>query len=221
MRKFIKNTLFIFIIFMWIFYFSDIFLLRGVCISNNKKIIKKYPPIKTTRNITFYNNRNDSDFLTNYKTTNLNKFSFFHNNFYINSQSNFIKYQELTNEENLFLNLVNNYRKQNNLNTLVLNNELSNIANIKALDIKNNYNLKNNSQTLETLENILDSYNINYTSAKQNIITSKKIISAFETLSSSPSHNSILLTHTHVYTGLSIIDSTTFGKIIVQIFIQK
>lgn len=221
MKKFIKNTLFIFITFMWIFYFSDIFLLRGICITKNKKTIEKNNHIKTPKFYSSYNNRNDSYFLTDYKTSNLNRFSFFHNNIYINSQANFIKYPELTNEENLFLNLINNYRKQNNLSTLILNDELSNIANIKALDIKNNINLNNTSQTLGTLENILDSYNIKYQSAKQNIITSKKIISAFETLSSSPSHNSLLLTHTHVYTGLSIIDSTTFGKIIVQIFIQK
>lgn len=221
MRKIIKNTLFIFIIFMWIFYFSDIFLLRGICITKNKKTIEKYNLIKIPKFYSSYNNRNNSYFLTNYKSANLNNFSFFHNNFYINSQVNFTKYPELTNEENLFLNLVNNYRKQKNLNTLILDNELSNIANIKALDIKNNNDLENSSQILGNLENILNSYNINYISAKQNIITSKKIISAFETLLSSPSHNSLLLTHTHVYTGLSIIDSTTFGKIIVQIFIQK
>ena len=103
MRKIIKNTLFIFIIFMWIFYFSDFFLLRGICVTKNKKTIEKYNHIKNPKFYSSYNNRNDSDFLTNYKSANLNNFSFFHNNFYINSQVNFTKYPELTNEENLFL----------------------------------------------------------------------------------------------------------------------
>lgn len=221
MSEFIKKLMLSLFFTLWIIYFSNIFLLRAESISSLSD-----NPIKNTsknmiHNLMFCNTNNDSYFNRLTLTQNLDIKNCFHNIIENNSQENNIYYPNITLEENEFLNLINNYRYKYNLNSFILNDDLSNIANIKALDIKENKDLNHTSQTLGSLSNLLDKYNILYSSCYQNILTTKDIKSGFNTLKSSSNHNKLLLTSTHIYTGLSIIDSTTYGKIIVQIFIEK
>ena len=225
MVNFIRKTLLIFIFLMWIIYFSDIFSLRGICISKYEKNNNKNNQKNMEHNILFCNNENNSEFGSTIYTNNFNIINSFHNTILNNSQQNnkyiYKFYPDITIEENEFINLVNHYRFKNNLPSLLLESTLSNIANLKAIDIKETKHLSNTSQTYGSLRDFLNKYDTEYSSCNQIILTNKDIISGFNKLVSSKEHNELLLTNKKIYTGISIIDSTTFGKIIVQVFVEK
>ena len=225
MANFIKKILFIFIFLMWIIYFSNIFSPRGFCVSENTKNRIKNITKNTKHNVFFCNNENDSEFDSTIYTNNFNIINSFHNTILTNSQQKnkyiYKFYPDITIEENEFINLVNHYRFKNNLPSLLLESDLSNIANLKTIDIKETKHLSNTSQTYGSLGDFLNKYDIKYSSCSQIILTNKDIISGFNKLVSSKEHNELLLTNKKIYTGISIIDSTTYGKIIVQIFVEK
>ena len=226
MSELLKKLLLTFIFTMWIFYFLDIFSPRGICITKHSIYFEKNSTKNKQHNIIFCNNKTHSYFYKNKNSKLHNQFSKIHIPIPTNSQvksSNFKPtfYENLTYDENTFLNKINEYRFQNNLPNLILDLELYNIATIKSLDLKSSKNFSHISKNFGKLNDLLNKYHIPYSSSKENIISASNLNVALKKLINSKNHNELILTKENIYTGLSIIDSPIYGKIIVQIFIKK
>lgn len=127
----------------------------------------------------------------------------------------------LTEDENYLLNLINKERNKYNLNELKIDNELQNIARLKAEDlVKNNY-FSHTSQTYGTPFDMLKTYNISYKTASENIAGNPDLDNALQTWLSSESHKSNILSNNYNYTGIAVVDSIAYGNIIVQFFIGR
>ena len=127
----------------------------------------------------------------------------------------------LSSEEQELLNLINNERKANNLQEYQIDEELQNVAKLKAEDIvKNNY-FSHISPTYGTPYEMLKSYNIPYKTGSENIAGNSNVKSAFESLMGSESHKNNILSNEYNYTGIAVVDSIAYGKIIVEFFIGR
>ena len=127
----------------------------------------------------------------------------------------------LSNEEQELLNLINNERKANNLQEYQIDETLQNVAKLKAEDIvKNNY-FSHISPTFGTPYEMLKSYNIPYKTGSENIAGNSNVKSAFESFMKSESHKNNILSNEYNYTGIAVVDSIAYGKIIVEFFIGR
>ena len=68
---------------------------------------------------------------------------------------------------------------------------------------------------------MLNSNNITYTKASENIAKSSDANKAIETLMKSNSHKENILNNDFNYTGIAVQNSPLYGKIFVEIFISK
>ena len=127
----------------------------------------------------------------------------------------------LSSDEQDLLNLINDERKKNNLNEFKIDEELQNVAKLKAEDlVKNNY-FSHNSPTYGSPYEMLKEYNISYKTGSENIAGNKDINSAFESFMNSETHKNNILSHEYHYTGIAVVDSIAYGKIIVEFFIGR
>lgn len=126
-----------------------------------------------------------------------------------------------TAEEQEFINLINNEREKNNLPLLEIDEDLQNVARLKAEDlVKNNY-FSHTSPTFGTLYEMLDDNGIKYKTASENIAGNSSICGAVTALMNSEAHKKNILSNEFNYTGISVVNSPTYGKILVQLFIGK
>lgn len=126
-----------------------------------------------------------------------------------------------TDDEKEFINLINAERKKYNLSDLEIDEDLQNVARLKADDlVKNNY-FSHTSPTYGTLYAMLDSNNIKYKTASENIAGNSSITGAVDALMASESHKNNILSNAFNYTGIAVVNSPTYGKILVQLFIGK
>ena len=127
----------------------------------------------------------------------------------------------LTADENKLLSLINEERKKNNLPNLEIDKDLQNVAKLKADDlVKNNY-FSHISPTYGTPFEMLKSNNISYKTASENIAGNSDITSAVNSWLSSESHKNNILSRDYNYTGIAVVDSIAYGKIIVELFIGR
>jgi len=124
----------------------------------------------------------------------------------------------LSQDEQIFLNLINNKRIENNLPEFKIDKELLNIARLKAQDIVDNKYFSHTSPTYGTLFEMLQNNNISYNKASENIARNLNADSAIESLLNSESHKNNILSHDFNYTGIAVVNSIEWGKIFVQIF---
>lgn len=125
----------------------------------------------------------------------------------------------LTSDEDTLFNMINKEREKNNLPDLAIDENLQNVARLKAMDIvKNNY-FSHISPTYGTPFEMLKSNNINYKTASENIAGNPDISSALTSWMNSDSHKNNILSKDYNYTGLAVVDSIAYGKIIVELFI--
>lgn len=127
----------------------------------------------------------------------------------------------ITTDEELVLELINTEREKNNLSKFKIDNELQNIARLKAEDIvKYNY-FSHISPTYGTPFEMLKSYNIQYKIASENIAGNASLEKAVSSWMNSESHKENILSNLYNYTGIAVVDSIAYGKIIVELFIGK
>lgn len=131
------------------------------------------------------------------------------------SQSN------LTQDEYELLSLINTERKKNNLSALEIDEDLQNIARLKAQDLVDKNYFSHISPTYGTPFEMLKSNKISYKTASENIAGNPSISGAFESWMNSDSHKSNILSNDYNYTGLAVVDSISYGKIIVELFIGR
>ena len=130
-------------------------------------------------------------------------------------------YSSLTQEESSLLSLINQERQKNNLPTLEIDENLQNVARLKAQDIVDNNYFSHISPTYGSPFEMLKSYNISYKTASENIAGNSDISKALDSWLNSESHKKNILSNIYNYTGIAVVDSIAYGKIIVELFIGK
>ena len=126
----------------------------------------------------------------------------------------------LTSEEQEVLNLINEYRRENGLNELKPANRLQDVADLKANDLVENNYFSHVSENLGTPFEMLESNNIQYTVAGENLAGNVNSSKAVEAWINSPTHKANILDEEFKYTGISVVESPVYGKVFVQIFVD-
>lgn len=127
----------------------------------------------------------------------------------------------LSTDEEYLLNLINQEREKNNLVKFQIDEDLQNVARLKAKDLVNNNYFSHISPTYGTPFEMLKSYEIKYKTASENIAGNSSLDSALQSWLNSDSHKNNILSNEYNYTGIGVVDSIAYGKIIVQLFIGK
>lgn len=125
----------------------------------------------------------------------------------------------LTDEEQKTLDLINAYRKENGLDELKSSHKIQEIARLKAEDIVENEYFSHTSENLGTPFQMLETNNIKYISAGENLAGNTTPQRAVESWINSPSHKDNILDEDFEYTGVCVINSPVYGKVFVQLFI--
>ncbi len=127
----------------------------------------------------------------------------------------------LTADEQEVFNLINNKRVAAGLAPLEVNIELQNVARIKAKDMVDNAYFSHTSPTYGTPFEMIKNFGITYKAAGENIAGNSSNSGAVEAWMSSEGHRANILSNSFNYTGIGVVNSPTYGKIYVQMFIGK
>ena len=128
---------------------------------------------------------------------------------------------ELTQEELEVFNLINAKRTANGLTSLKIDDEVQNIARIKAKDMVNNNYFSHTSPTYGSPFDMMKSFGISYKTAGENIAGNSTNTGAVEAWMNSSGHRANILNSSFNYTGIGVVSSPKYGKIYVQMFIGK
>jgi len=137
------------------------------------------------------------------------------------SNGEYIDHLELTQEELEFLNLINANRKNCGLSDLKIDNTVQNIARLKAQDLERNDYFAHQSPSYGTIQDMLISFGVSYDMAQENIAGNQNLAGAVEAWMNSESHKTNILNAEFNYTGVAIVESRTYGKIFVEVFVKK
>lgn len=135
--------------------------------------------------------------------------------------TSFNKETGLTTDEQDVLDLINETRKENGLAQLKIDEELQNIARVKARDIVDNNYFSHNSSIYGTPFDMIKKFGINYKIAGENIAGSPSNEAAVDSWMDSKGHKTNILNDGFSYTGIGVVKSAKYGKIYVQMFIDK
>lgn len=128
---------------------------------------------------------------------------------------------DLTSDELEVFNLINAKRTANGLSPLNIDNELQNVARVKAKDMVDNNYFSHNSPTYGTPFNMMKNFGISYKTAGENIAGNSSNQGAVEAWMNSEGHRANILNSSYNYTGVAVVKSAKYGKIYVQMFIGK
>ena len=126
---------------------------------------------------------------------------------------------EMSTDARKTLDLINEYRNQNGLESLKPYSELQKVAEIKAEDLELNNYFEHNSENLGTPFEMLHANSVDYRIAGENLAGNTTPERAVEAWINSPTHRDNILEERFEYTGIYVIDSEVYGKIFVQLFI--
>lgn len=127
----------------------------------------------------------------------------------------------VTNEEEELLKLINEQRAAYGLSALKIDGELQRVAKIKAQDLVDNNYFSHNSPTYGSPFDMMKSFGITYKAAGENIAGNSTLKGAVTAWMNSQGHRENILSNAYNYTGIGIVESKTYGKILVQMFIGK
>lgn len=128
---------------------------------------------------------------------------------------------DLSENEKKLLSLINDERKKNNLPELIIDENLQNVARLKAKDLVENNYFSHISPILGTPFEMLKNNGINYKTASENIAGNSSIEGAVSSWMNSESHKKNILSNEFNYTGLAVVDSIAYGNIVVELFVGK
>lgn len=128
---------------------------------------------------------------------------------------------DLSENEKKLLSLINDERKKNNLSELIIDENLQNVARLKAKDLVENNYFSHISPTFGTPFEMLKNNGINYKTASENIAGNSSIEGAVSSWMNSESHKKNILSNEFNYTGLAVVDSIAYGNIVVELFVGK
>ena len=127
----------------------------------------------------------------------------------------------ISQEEQTLLNLVNNARANAGAAPLAFDVNLVKTARLKAQDMVDNNYFSHQSPTYGSPFDMMKQFGITFRSAGENIAGNSTVQGAFTAWMNSPGHKANILNGSFDYTGLGIVTSPTYGKILVQQFIGK
>lgn len=127
----------------------------------------------------------------------------------------------LTQDEKEVFNLINQERTKQGLSALKIDNELQKVARIKAQDMVDKNYFDHNSPTYGTPFDMLKSFKISYKAAGENIAGNASNSAAVTAWMNSSGHRANILKSNYNHTGIGVIKSPKYGKIYVQLFIEK
>ena len=127
----------------------------------------------------------------------------------------------LTEDEKQVLELINAQRTAKGLNPLQIDDDLQNVARIKAQDMVDNNYFAHESPTYGSPFDMIKSNQITYKVAGENIAGNSDNEKAVEAWMNSESHRNNILNNGYNYTGIAVVSSPKYGKIFVQMFIGK
>lgn len=128
---------------------------------------------------------------------------------------------ELTADEQEVFNLINQQRTSAGLSALKIDEELQNVARVKAKDMVDNNYFSHNSPTYGTPFNMIKNFGITYKTAGENIAGNSSNQGAVNAWMNSEGHKANILSNNYNYTGIAVVSSPKYGKIYVQMFIGK
>jgi len=128
---------------------------------------------------------------------------------------------ELTEEEQILLNLVNNSRAEAGLPPLIPDPALMEVSRKKAIDMVENNYFSHESKQYGLPWDMMRASNIEFSTAGENIAGNESPEGAYEAWINSEAHRQNIFNENFTYTGVAVVDSPTYGKIIVQQFIGK
>lgn len=127
----------------------------------------------------------------------------------------------MSESETKLLNLINEERKKNNLSELQIDEELQNIARLKAQDLVENNYFSHISPSFGTPFEMLKNNGINYKTASENIAGNSSLEGAVSSWMNSEDHKKNILSNEFNYTGLAVVDSLAYGNIVVEFFVGR
>lgn len=125
-----------------------------------------------------------------------------------------------SNEKEVF-ELINKQRTNNGLKELKVDEELQRVARIKAQDMVDNNYFSHTSPTYGSPFQMLNSFKISYKTAAENIAGNSSNTGAVNSWMNSSGHKSNILNSSYNYTGIGVVSSKKYGRIFVQLFIEK
>lgn len=127
----------------------------------------------------------------------------------------------LTEDEQEVFNLINQKRVENGLSELAIDDELQNVARIKAQDMVDNNYFSHNSPTYGSPFDMIKSFGITYKAAGENIAGNSSNSGAVNAWMNSEGHKANILSKNYNYTGVAVVNSPVYGKMYVQMFMGK
>jgi uncharacterized YkwD family protein len=127
----------------------------------------------------------------------------------------------LTADEQEVFDLINAKRVANGLSALKIDDEVQNIARIKAQDMVESNYFSHTSPTYGSPFNMMKSFGISYKTAGENIAGNSSNSGAVNAWMNSEGHRANILNSSFNYTGIGVVKSPKYGKIYVQMFIGK
>ena len=127
----------------------------------------------------------------------------------------------LTADEKETFNLINEQRVAAGLQALLIDDELQNVARVKAQDMVNGGYFSHTSPTYGSPFDMMKNFGISYKTAGENIAGNSSNSGAVNAWMNSSGHKANILNSSYNYTGLAVVSSPKYGKIYVQMFIGK
>ena len=136
-------------------------------------------------------------------------------------EENTVNEKGLTADEEEVFNLINEQRKAAGLGTLKIDEEVQNVARIKAQEMVDKNYFSHTSPTYGTPFEMLKSFGITYKAAGENIAGNSSNSGAVNAWMNSEGHKKNILSNNYNYTGIAVVESLKYGKVYVQMFIGK
>lgn len=137
------------------------------------------------------------------------------------SGSSNITTSQLTADEQEVFDLINAKRVANGLSSLKIDDELQNVARIKAQDMVDNNYFSHTSPVYGSPFDMIKKFGISYKTAGENIAGNSSNSGAVNAWMNSSGHKANILNSSFNYTGIGVVKSPKYGKIYVQMFMGK
>ena len=128
---------------------------------------------------------------------------------------------QLTVDEQEVFDLINAKRVANGLPALKIDDELQNVARIKAKDMVDSNYFSHASPTYGSPFDMIKSFGISYKTAGENIAGNSSNSGAVNAWMNSSGHKANILNSSFNYTGIGVVSSPKYGKIYVHMFMGK
>lgn len=129
--------------------------------------------------------------------------------------------KDVSQDEQALLNLVNKARADAGVGPLAFDMELMKVARIKAKDMVDNNYFSHQSPTYGSPFDMMKQFGISFKTAGENIAGNNTVEGAFKAWMNSEGHKKNILNGKFNYTGVGIVESKTYGKVLVQMFIGR